>query len=145
VSFSVDVNVLLYASDRDSRFHHAAVAFLTECAGGGDLFCLTWPTIMGYLRMATHERIFTTPLTPADAAGNMRRLLDLPHVRPLGEDDGFWPAYLEIAERRPLRGNAVPDAHLASILREHGVRTLYTNDVDFKRFDFLDVRNPFDR
>ena len=42
-----------------------------------------------------------------------------------------------------LRGNLVPDAHLASLLRQHGVRTLYTVDRDFRRFPFLDVRDPF--
>jgi predicted nucleic acid-binding protein len=29
------------------------------------------------------------------------------------------------------------------VLRQHQVRTLYTADADFKKFDFLDVRNPF--
>jgi predicted nucleic acid-binding protein len=38
----------------------------------------------------------------------------------------------------------VPDAHLAAVLRQHGVKVLYTNDVDFKRFSFLTVINPFD-
>ena len=42
-----------------------------------------------------------------------------------------------------MRGNLVPDAHLAALLRQHGIRTLYTNDSDFRRFSFLDVRNPF--
>jgi predicted nucleic acid-binding protein len=37
----------------------------------------------------------------------------------------------------------VPDAHLAALLRQHGIRTLYTNDTDFRRFAFLDVRDPF--
>jgi predicted nucleic acid-binding protein len=37
----------------------------------------------------------------------------------------------------------VPDAHLAALLRQHGVGTLYTNDRDFRRFDFLRVINPF--
>ena len=41
-----------------------------------------------------------------------------------------------------VRGNLVPDAHLAGLLRQHGVGTLYTADADFRRFDFLRVRNP---
>jgi len=39
----------------------------------------------------------------------------------------------------------VPDAHLATVLRQHGVRTLYTSDRDFLKFRFLDVRDPFER
>ena len=42
-----------------------------------------------------------------------------------------------------MRANLVPDAHLATLLRQHGVSTLYTNNVgDFTKFGFLDVRNP---
>jgi predicted nucleic acid-binding protein len=37
----------------------------------------------------------------------------------------------------------VPDTHLATLMRENGVRVLYTRDRDFRRFDFLDVRDPF--
>jgi hypothetical protein len=42
----------------------------------------------------------------------------------------------------PTRGNLVPDAHLAAILRQHGVKKLYTHDTDFLKFAFLDVRDP---
>ena len=43
----------------------------------------------------------------------------------------------------PVRGNLVPNAHLASILHQHGVLKIYTGDRDFVKFDFLDVRDPF--
>jgi predicted nucleic acid-binding protein len=39
-------------------------------------------------------------------------------------------------------GNLTPDAHVATILKQNGVATLYTNDSDFKRFGFLKVKNP---
>jgi predicted nucleic acid-binding protein len=42
-----------------------------------------------------------------------------------------------------VRGNLVPDAHLAAILKQHGVRTLFTRDTDFRKFPFLDLRDPF--
>jgi toxin-antitoxin system PIN domain toxin len=144
VSFAIDANVLLYASDRSSPLASRAGAFLADRAAGSDLFYLPWPTIMGYLRIATHASIFASPLSPDEAMQNIQGLLDLPHVRTLGEDDGFWDLYRGIAATFPMRGNAVPDAHLAALLRQHGVGTLYTNDADFKRFPFLRVVNPFD-
>ncbi len=36
----------------------------------------------------------------------------------------------------------VPDAHLATILFQHGIRTLYTTDADFRLFSSLRVQNP---
>ena len=143
MSLAVDVNTLLYSSDRNSPFHERAVQFLRERVAGPDVFCMAWPTVMGYLRIATHAGIFEHPLTPAEAMRNIEALLTLPHVRVVGEDDGFWDVYREVVSKAPARGNQVPDAHLAALLRQHGVGTLYTNDADFRRFEFLRVMNPF--
>jgi predicted nucleic acid-binding protein len=79
----------------------------------------------------------------AEALANVESLARLPHVRLLSEEPGFLDAYREVAGAFPVRGNLVPDAHLAVLLRQHGVRTLYPRDGDFKRFAFLEVRNPF--
>jgi hypothetical protein len=107
------------------------------------VFCLAWVTLMSYLRMATHPRIFAQPLSHAEAAGNVQSLMDLPHCRVIGETDAFWPAYRELTDDVPTRGNLVPDAHLAAVLRHNGIATLYTHDRDFRKFAFLDVRDPF--
>jgi toxin-antitoxin system PIN domain toxin len=143
VSFSCDVNVLLYASDSGSLVHEAARAFLKQAASGQDLFCLGWPTVMSYLRIATHSGIFGAPLAPAEALRNVDALVALPHVRLLAEEAGFLEVYREVTGSFPVRGNLVPDAHLAALLKQHGVRPLHTRDADFRKFAFLDVRDPF--
>jgi hypothetical protein len=97
---------------------------------------------MSYLRIATHPRIFAAPLTPVEALGNVEALASLPHVRVLSEEPGFLDVYREVTGSFPVRGNLVPDAHLAGLLKQHGVRTLFTRDGDFRKFDFLDVRDP---
>ena len=142
MSYSLDVNILLYASDTSSPMHAAARGFLQFCMEGSDLIYVTWPTVMGYLRIATHPSIFNEPLTTKQAMANIQTLLDLPHCRHLSEEDGFWATWQKLVDETPVRGNLVPDAHLAALLRLHGVRTLYTHDRDFRRFDFLDVRDP---
>ena len=142
MSFSVDVNILLYASDTASEYNKKAADFLRDLAGGDEVFYLAWPTIMNYLRIATHPRIFSSPLSPSDASANVDGLLALPHVRCVSEDERFWPVYSEISKQIPLRGNLVPDAHLAAILKIHGIRTLYTHDRDFTKYAFLRIVDP---
>ena len=137
MSIAVDVNTLLYSSDQSSPFHANAVQYLRDRVAGPEVFCLAWPTVMGYLRMATHPGLFKHPLTPAAALENIDALVRLPHVRIVGEDDGFWDVYRRVVSEAPARGNQVPDAHLAAILRQHEVGTLCTNDADFRRFEFL--------
>ena len=142
MSYSLDANILLYASDTSSPFHAEAESFLQSCISRRDLFYLSWPSIMAYLRIATHPSIFDEPLTPEDAMANVETLLNLPHCRCLSEEDGFWETWRTVTDETQVRGNLVPDAHLAALLRFHGVRRLYTHDRDFRRFDFLDVKDP---
>jgi toxin-antitoxin system PIN domain toxin len=143
MSCSLDVNVLLYATDRASERHAVARQLVERCASGPELLCLAWPTLMSYLRIATHPRIFSSPLSPPEALGNVSALLAQPHVRAVSELDGFLDAYAHVSGTTPVRGNLVPDAHLAAILLQHGVRTLYSHDRDFRRFPSLDLRDPF--
>jgi len=142
LSYSVDANILLYASDEQSPFHVRAREFLATCAGQTEVWYLAWITVMAYLRIATHPAIFASPLPPGEAQENVGELLSLPHVRTLSEQEGFWQLYRETSQDLVVRGNLVPDAHLATLLRQHGIRVLYTSDADFRRFRFLDVRNP---
>jgi len=142
VSYALDVNILLYASDASSAHHDRAAQFLERCASEKEVCCLTWGTVMGYLRISTHPAIFSSPLSPEEAMRNIDNLLRLPHVRALSAGEGYWEVFRSVTEGLAVRGSLVPDAHLAALLRQHDVKVLYTNDTDFRKFAFLDVRNP---
>jgi uncharacterized protein len=144
LSFTVDANVLLYASDETSAYHPRARAFLDQIARSGDLVYLFWPTVMAYLRIATHAAIFEKPLRPAEAITNIARLLALPHVLTVGERDRFWASYLRVAEEADARGNLVPDGHVVALMVENGVRTIWTHDRDYRRFTAIETRDPLD-
>jgi uncharacterized protein len=142
VSATLDANVLVYASNEADPVHAPARALLERLAAGPDLLYLFWPALMGYLRIVTHAGILPKPLTPADAVRNVTALVGLGHVRSPGETEGFWDLYRATAGA-DSRGNAVPDAHIAVLMRQHGVRTIYTRDRDFRRFEGIDVQDPF--
>ena len=142
MSFAVDVNLLIYASDSGSPFHRASREFLDETARGREICCVAWVTAMSYLRIVTHPGILGSPLTPDEALANLRSLAELPQVRMLAEKEGLLDAYAEVTGGEPLRGKLVPDAHLAAILLQHDVRTLCTHDADFRRFRTLSIRDP---
>jgi toxin-antitoxin system PIN domain toxin len=143
MSATLDANVLLYASDETSPFHARAIVFLEQLARGPELLYLFWPTVMAYLRIATHPSVFASPLPPADAVANVESLLALPHVQTSGERERFWSAWRDVTGVTGVSGNLVPDAHLAALMRENGVRRIWTNDRDFRRFDGVEVRDPF--
>ncbi len=142
MSYSVDANILVHASNERSPHQAAAAEFISARAADRDLFCLSWATVHAYLRICTHPGIFERPLAPSKAAANIEQLLELPRVRLIAEGDDHWRALREASEGLQLKGNLVPDAALAAVLMQHGVTTLYTADRDFRRFGFLKVVNP---
>ena len=93
MSFAVDVNVLLYASDTQSPYAGRAGEFLAERISGREVFCLAWATVVSYLRVVTHPGILANPLSPEHAMDNVEALTRLPHVRLLAEEEGFWEVY----------------------------------------------------
>lgn len=143
MSYSLDANVLLYASDEASPLHAEARRFLDRCATGTEMLCLCWPVLMAYVRIATHPAVFTAPLSAAVAMSNVDSLLRLPQVRAIAEGSRFWECYGRLAAGVPIRGNLVPDAHVAAILIEHGVSVIFTRDRDFRKFDGITPRDPF--
>jgi hypothetical protein len=142
VSYSLDVNVLLHAANASSPSHEAAAAFLQRCATDPDPLCLTWATLSAFLRLATSAVVFAAPRSPREAEELVDELLSLPQTRIITEDLDFWRVYSKVAQDVNPRGKLVPDAHLAALLLQHGVRTLYTPDTDFRRFKFLRVVDP---
>jgi toxin-antitoxin system PIN domain toxin len=142
VSATLDVNVLIYASNTADPAHGTARELVERLAAGPDLLYLFWPTILGFLRIGTHPAILPRPLVPRDALANVSNLVALPHVRSPGEAEGFWELFLATAGDRQ-RGDDIPDAHLVTLMRQHGVRLIYTRDRGFRRFEGIDVRDPF--
>jgi uncharacterized protein len=144
MSTTVDANILVYASNESDPVHAEARALVDRLAAGPDLVYFFWPVLLGYLRIVTHSTILPSPLGPVDAMQNIGGLLALPHVRAPGEHDGFWNLFEDTA-RSSARGNTVPDAHVATLMRQHGVRTIYTRDRDYRRFDGIQAIDPFQK
>jgi toxin-antitoxin system PIN domain toxin len=143
--FVIDTNILLYAVNPDSREHIRAHALLDEWRRSDRTWFLTWGIIYEFLRVATHPRVFTAPISLPEAHAWTRALL-------AGRDDAVLVAtdrhagVLEqmVASHPRLRGNPVHDLHIATLMMEHGIPEIRTADSDFHQFPFLRVVNPFE-
>lgn len=143
MSATVDANLLLYASDSSSPRHGAAGDLLRDLVRGPGLLYVFWPVIMAYLRVSTHPSVFARPLSPDAARHNVSTLLGQPLVRTAGESPAFWNAFQSVTASLVVRGNLVPDAHIAALMRLHHVPLIWTAARDFRRFDGLTARDPF--
>ncbi len=143
MSAAIDTNVLLYASNSRSEAFEAAYALIERLARGPELLYVFWPVAMGFLRLSTNPAITDRPLSPAEALSSLGDLIERDHVRTPGEAPNFLKAYKETASVG-TRGKDVTDAHIAALMRQHGVSTIYTRDRDFRRFDGIRVEDPFE-
>ena len=143
MSYTLDANVLLYASDEASPVHREARTFIERMATGPEIAYLFWPTVMAYLRIATHPAVFARPLTIVEAVGNIEQLLARPHVRTSGETDAFWRTFRGVTDDALPSGNLVPDAHIVALMVENGVGIIWTRDRDYRRFPGIQARDPF--
>lgn len=140
---TVDANVLVHASDTGSPRHARARQLLEDVATRTELTTLFWPVLLGYVRIVTNPRVLRRPLSSQVAMSNIENLVDRPHVRVAGEGDDFWAVFRETADPVQPTGNLVPDAHLAALMRQYGVRDIWTNDRDFRKFDNIVTHDPF--
>ncbi|CAM2904296.1 TA system VapC family ribonuclease toxin [Skermania piniformis] len=140
MSFTIDTNVLVYASDADSPVHERARSVVEEALAGPGLVTFFWPVLLGYLRIVTHPRICAAPLAPARAHEAIERIDAAPAARVVGAGPNFWRCYRAVGGGR---GNDVPDAVIVALMHEYGVATIVTHDRDFRRYDGISVRDPF--
>jgi uncharacterized protein len=142
LSVAIDTNVLLYAVNPSDPASETAYGLIERLARGPELVFLFWPVVMGFLRLSTNPTLTDEPLSPSEAVAVMSELIERPNVRAPGEEPGFLAVYRKTASAG-TRGKDVTDAHIAALMRQHGVATIYTRDRDFRRFDGIGVEDPF--
>lgn len=136
-----DVNLLLYATVDGLPQHQRARAWLEGVLGGTAPVGLAAPALFGFVRLATHRRIFDPPMSVEAALGQVERWLERPQVTFLLPG----PRHLDIAFRLlkdlGAGGNLTTDVQLASLAIEHQAE-LHSHDTDFARFPALRWRDP---
>lgn len=136
----VDTNILLYAADSATPEHAAARALVESLRHGPRPWALTWNIVYEFVRVATHARAKPRPWTTAQATAFLDALWASPSLQMLTHTAGHAAAFAQAVAEAPLvAGNKVFDLHTAVLMREHGVRRIHTNDMDFHRFPWVEV------
>jgi len=76
-----DANLLLYAYDEDSLFHAGAKTWCERVMTGPESLVLLPAVIFGFVRIATHPKVFSSPLSVREAEAHVMSWLALPHVQ----------------------------------------------------------------
>jgi toxin-antitoxin system PIN domain toxin len=137
----VDINLLMYAINKDAPLHVKAKKWLEESLTSDEPFGFAWIVILGFLRIVTNKRIMPVPLTFEVAIELMEDWLSQPTSLTIGPSHEHWSIFKELLTPLGMAANLTSDAHLAALAVEHGAR-LYSTNNDFNRFPGLRWINP---
>jgi len=141
--FVVDTNILVYAANIDCVEHGRCSQLVGGWRDSPAPWCVTHGILYEFLSVITHRSELASPWSVAKAWGFVESLLDSPGLQVLTET----PRHVEIARRTfaevsDLSGRHLHDAHVAILMREHGISRIVTRDTGFHRFPFLEVVDP---
>jgi len=141
--FVADTNVLVYAADRDSPHHRECSKLLQSWRQSSDAWFVTWSIVYEFLRVVSHPRVLRKPWTTPQAWSFVEAVLASPGLEVLVATERHATVARQVIDEMPhLSGNLLHDAHTAVLMREHGIRRIYTRDTDFHRFGFVEPLDP---
>jgi toxin-antitoxin system PIN domain toxin len=141
--FVVDTNILVYAADEDSPFHDRCFEVLEGWRSQASAWYSTWGIVYEFLRVTTHPRIFRKPWPSSRAWNFIEAVLASPSLGILVPTERHTEVVADVMKEIPhLSGNLMYDLQTAVLMREHGIKRIYTRDTDFHRFHFLEPIDP---
>lgn len=137
----LDANLLLYARNSADPRHDRAAEVVQEALNGPRRVGLPWQTLTAFLRIATHPRVYASPLTADVAAEQVEQWLAAPAAWVPVPTARHAEILLGLVKGLRITGALISDAHLAALALEHGV-AVWSTDADFARFTGLAWHDP---
>lgn len=136
-----DANLLLYACDASSPFHREMAAWWSGCLSGDETIGLAPVVALAFVRVSTSRAAFTDPLTPVEAAAEVRRWIERAVVTVIDADHKDLDRSLGLIADSGAGGGLTTDALIAALGIRHRA-VIHTADSDFARFPGVRWRNP---
>ncbi|QBI18447.1 PIN domain-containing protein [Egibacter rhizosphaerae] len=130
----VDANVLLYAVNVDAERHKPSRRWLDRALSGQDTVAFAWVVLLAFVRLATRDGLFPSPLTIDDAMDRVDGWLAAPPAVVVHPTLEHARLVRDLLRGLGAGGNLVNDAHLAALAIEHR-GTIVSFDHDFDRFE----------
>lgn len=131
-----DVNVLLYAVNRDAPHHRVARRWIEDKLSGAEAVGFAWLVLLGFIRVSTNPVAVGSPLSPGDALDRVEEWLAAAPATVVHPTRHHARNLRGLLGGLGSAGNLTGDAHLAALAIEHGA-TLASFDGDFHRFGGL--------
>jgi toxin-antitoxin system PIN domain toxin len=135
------VNVLVYAFHEGAPNHDRFREWLASAAASDEPFGISELVLSGFVRVATHPRVFSPPAPVERALDFVSALKAQPNAVVVWPGLRHWEIFERLCLASDAKGNLVADAYLAALAIESGSEWI-TTDRDFSRFPGLRWRHP---
>ncbi len=137
-----DANLLLYAYDETSPFHHKAKPWWEDLLSGPETVGLCPCVLFAFIRIGTNTRAFENPLSIDEAVAIVREWMTAASLRFLEFTAEDCEQAMFLLQQAGSGGNLTTDAQIAATAQRLNA-SVHTADTDFSRFD-VDWKNPLD-
>ena len=139
----IDVNVIVYAYQRDVPKHALYRQWLEGVVDSEHPYGMADIVLAGFLRVVTNPRIFTPPSLLESALTFANKIRSEPNCVSVAPGPRHWEIFSRLCRAVAAKGNLVPDAYLAALAIESGSEWI-TTDRDYSRFTGLRWRHPLE-
>lgn len=137
----VDANLLICAAAPASPQYKRARDWLDDQLNGTAPVGLPWHSLLAFLRVVTNPRMTSRSISMETGFQQVGAWIDNEPVWIPGPTERHREVLGTLLAVPGVRGNLVPDVHLAALAIEHGL-TLCSADGNFARFPALRWVNP---
>jgi toxin-antitoxin system PIN domain toxin len=137
----LDLNLLVYAVNRDSPKHPVARSWVETILAADEPIGFPWVVITGFLRISTSPRVFANSLTTDESIAIVDSWLAARPSVIVSPGPEHWRLLSNLLRTAGTAGNLTTDAHVAALAIENGAE-LCSTDTDFARFPGLRWMNP---
>lgn len=145
--YAIDTNILIYAHNKDSVFHNDASAFverlMNEHDEEGNLsICVPSQVLTEFINVITRQDL-EKPLSLSEAIELVEEYINS-DIRIIHQRESQINTLIDLLRSTKSR-KKIFDVALVATLKDNNIEGIYTvNTSDFKDFDFLKVKNPFE-
>lgn len=131
----------MYAFHEGAPDHARYRAWVEAAIASDEPLGVSELVLSGFIRVATHPRVFSPPASIDQALAFANALRSQPNVVLLSPGQRHWEIFERLCVSAGAKGNLVADAYLAALAIETGSEWI-TTDRDFSRFAGLRWRHP---
>lgn len=142
--YLLDSNILIYAHNLASPFHKTARLILGEVLAGKIEGCVSFQNLYEFYSIITDSKRVEKPLSAKDARKILLLYSNADNIPKIYSKSTNLAVTLELLKSVEVKKQQIFDLILVATIIENEVKGVYTADETFfKKFEFLEVINPF--